>query len=112
MLQLVCQLRDKLRGQKLVIDTNTRKIAKAKTISQNTHQRCLYFFFLRIKKSEKQIPCTRLCIQNQERKTAKLWNHPRFERERERERGLAGACDYSYETSLFLGAKLPHNSPR
>lgn len=99
MLQLVCQLRDKLRGQKLVIDTNTRKIAKAKTISQNTHQRCLYFFFLR-----KTNPLYKVVYPKPGKENSQIVEPPQI-RERERERGLAGACDYSYETSLFLGAK-------
>lgn len=110
MLQLVCQLRDKLRGQKLVIDTNTRKIAKAKTISQNTHQRCLYFFF-KNKKIRETNPLYKVVYPKPGKENSQIVEPPQI-RERERERGLAGACDYSYETSLFLGAKLPHNSPR
>jgi hypothetical protein len=110
MLQLVCQLRDKLRGQKLVIDTNTRKIAKAKTISQNTHQRCLYFFF-KNKKIRETNPLYKIVYPKPGKENSQIVEPPQI-RERERERGLAGACDYSYETSLFLGAKLPHNSPR
>jgi hypothetical protein len=108
MLQLVCQLRDKLRGQKLVIDTNTRKIAKAKTISQNTHQRCLYFFF-KNKKIRETNPLYKIVYPKPGKENSQIVEPPQI---RERERGLAGACDYSYETSLFLGAKLPHNSPR
>lgn len=110
MLQLVCQLRDKLRGQKVVIDTNTRKIAKAKTISQNTHQRCLYFFF-KNKKIRETNPLYKVVYPKPGKENSQIVEPPQI-RERERERGLAGACDYSYETSLFLGAKLPHNSPR
>lgn len=109
MLQLVCQLRDKLRGQKLVIDTNTRKIAKAKTISQNTHQRCLYFFFFKNKKIRETNPLYKIVYPKPGKENSQIVEPPQI---RERERGLAGACDYSYETSLFLGAKLPHNSPR
>lgn len=108
MLQLVCQLRDKLRGQKVVIDTNTRKIAKAKTISQNTHQRCLYFFF-KNKKIRETNPLYKVVYPKPGKENSQIVEPPQI---RERERGLAGACDYSYETSLFLGAKLPHNSPR
>jgi len=88
MLQLVCQLRDKLRGQKVVIDTNTRKIAKAKTISQNTHQRCLYFFF-KNKKIRETNPLYKVVYPKPGKENSQIVE-PRQIREREREREREG----------------------
>jgi len=71
----------------------------------------LILFFFKNKKIRETNPLYKVVYPKPGKENSQIVEPPQI-RERERERGLAGACDYSYETSLFLGAKLPHNSPR
>jgi hypothetical protein len=68
-----------------------------------------YIFFFKNKKIRETNPLYKVVYPKPGKENSQIVEPPQI---RERERGLAGACDYSYETSLFLGAKLPHNSPR